>query len=105
MPSATIPQAPVALGQQCFAIDDDLALAAEVGGQCLLHRTFEARALGGVLRRPAQDVARAVGRLRAGRAVVGYRELHHEVAAGRQAERVQIEGVGKTLARCVAAAS
>ena len=91
--------------QQGFAIDDDLALTAEVGGQGLLHQAVESAGLGDVLGRPAQDVAGAVRGLRPGAAVVGDAELHDEVAARREPECAQVEAMCVATACCAALAA
>ncbi len=79
------------LADQMLGVDDDLALAAEISRHRALDEAFEADAVACAFRRPAQDEACALGRVRLRLAVVADRETHDHIVAARDAERGEIE--------------
>lgn len=81
--------------QQRLRVDDDLALAAEVGRQGLLDAGLQAGGHGLLRRWPAQDHAGAAAFLRAGLAGVVHDELGDQVVAGGHAQRLRLQHGGK----------
>ena len=88
-----------------FGVDDDLTLAAEVGGQGGVHHAFQSTAFRRAGRWPPQNDAGAAHLLRGGAAIVADDELHHHVPARCKAEAGEIEAGGETaIAGCASAA-
>jgi hypothetical protein len=80
-----------ALGDQALGVDDDLALAAEIGRQGGVHHPLQTRALGLLRRGPAQDQTGTADDLRTGRARIRDYQLDHHVAAGPKAHGGEIK--------------
>ena len=80
---------------QGLGVDDDLALAAEVGRHHLLHQSFQARTLLAQVCRPAQDQAGALSGLGRRRTRVAHGELRDQVVADGHAERREVERRGE----------
>ena len=93
-----------AFPDQRFGVDNDLSLAAEIGGHGLLRHQFEP--VGGRRHRagPAQNDTGAAHHLRAGRARVGDRQLRHQIAARLKPECSKIEVDDKAAALRIARA-
>ena len=90
--------------QQLFGIDDDLALAAEVGRHHFFQHAFDAAGLIGILDRPAQDIRGADRTVGLWPTPISNAELHNQIIAGLHAERCQIQCRGITPPFCRALA-